>query len=38
MLADEGMRSVAAAMADEIASLPDASEIVETIEGLALKD
>ncbi|WP_141841583.1 glycosyltransferase [Humibacillus xanthopallidus] len=35
VLSDSRMRSVAEAVADEIASLPDVSEIVETIEGLA---
>jgi glycosyltransferase len=35
VLGDSRMRSVAEAMANEIASLPDVSEIVETIEGLA---
>ena len=35
VLTDGGMRAAAAAMADEIASLPEVSEIVETIEGLA---
>ena len=34
-LTDAGMRAAAAAMADEIASLPEVSEIVETVEGLA---
>jgi UDP:flavonoid glycosyltransferase YjiC (YdhE family) len=32
---DDRLRSVARALSDEIASLPDVSEIVETIEGLA---
>jgi UDP:flavonoid glycosyltransferase YjiC (YdhE family) len=35
VLTDGGMRAAAAVMADEIASLPEVSEIVETIEGLA---
>ncbi|WP_404392555.1 glycosyltransferase [Humibacillus xanthopallidus] len=35
VLTDAGMRTAATAMADEIASLPEVSEIVETIEGLA---
>ncbi|HET7801204.1 MAG TPA: nucleotide disphospho-sugar-binding domain-containing protein [Humibacillus xanthopallidus] len=35
VLGDGRMRSVAESLCDEIASLPDVSEIVETIEGLA---
>jgi len=35
VLGDAHMRSVAEAIADEIASLPDVSEIVETVQGLA---
>jgi len=35
VLADEGMRAVAGAMADEIASLPEVSQIVGSIEALA---
>jgi UDP:flavonoid glycosyltransferase YjiC (YdhE family) len=35
VLTDGGMQAAATAIADEIASLPDVSEIVETIEGLA---
>jgi UDP:flavonoid glycosyltransferase YjiC (YdhE family) len=35
VLGDDRLRSVARALSDEIASLPDVSEIVETIEGLA---
>lgn len=36
-LSDERMRSVAGALADEIASLPNVSELVETIEALAAR-
>ena len=35
VLADEGMRAVAGTMADEIASLPEVSQIVGSIEALA---
>jgi UDP:flavonoid glycosyltransferase YjiC (YdhE family) len=35
VLADEGMRAVAGAMADEIASLPEVLRIVGSIEALA---
>jgi hypothetical protein len=35
VLSDERMRFAAGVIADEIACLPDVSEIVESIEGLA---
>jgi UDP:flavonoid glycosyltransferase YjiC (YdhE family) len=35
VLADESMRGMARALADEIRSLPDVSELVDSIEGLA---
>ena len=35
VLADDRMRVVAEGMADEIASLPEVSQIVESIEGIA---
>jgi len=35
VLSDDGMRVVAQRLSDEIASLPDASEMVEVIERLA---